>query len=258
MTQDLCYLSASEIQKGLRERRFSAVELSEAVLKRIDRLNPTLGAFQTLLATDSILAARHSDLRHADGSPSGPLDGVPICLSDLARVRDTACTWGSPLAVDAVERTDGAQVGRLREEGVTLVGKTRVAEFALGSVSEGALAGPVRNPWNLDHHVAGPSGGAGAAVAAGLATLALDFDHYGAVRLAAGSSGVFGFTAGRRRVPHVVAHGRNYSDMALMRTGIISRSVEDAATLLQIIAQPDVRDTFADQTLPAHFAERLH
>ena len=242
---DLCALSAVELLEAYRKHELSPVEVTRAVLERIERLNPKLNAFCFLSQEESLQEARESEKRWLAGQPRGLLDGVPASIKDLILTRGWPTLRGSK-TVDAKGpwNDDAPATARLREHGAILLGKTTTPEFGWKGVTDGPLTGITRNPWNPQKTPGGSSGGAAAAVAAGMGPLAVGTDGGGSIRIPCSFTGVFGLKATFGRVPAwplspfgTVAH-----------VGPITRSVADAALMLDVIALPDARDWHA---LPA-------
>ena len=241
MSTDLCLLSATELVEGYRTRTLSPVEVAQAVLARMERLNPTLNAF--VLVSERLLEeARESEARWQKGAPRGLLDGVPVSIKDLLLAKDWPTLRGSKTIDPAGPWNDDAPVvARLREHGALFLGKTSTPEFGWKGVTDSPLNGITRNPWNTAMTPGGSSGGAAAALAAGMGPLALGTDGGGSIRIPCGFTGLFGLKPSFGRVPAwplspfgTVAH-----------VGPMTRSVADAALLLNVIALPDARDWHA-------------
>ena len=238
---EICHWSAGALLEAYRRRTLSPVEAAGAVLARIEALNPRLNAF--CLVSDRIMSeAKASEERWTAGAPKGLLDGVPVSVKDLLLTRGWPTLRGSKTIDPQGPWTDDAPaVARLREHGALLLGKTTTPEFGWKGVTDSALCGVTRNPWNPAKTPGGSSGGAAAALASGMGPLALGTDGGGSIRIPASFSGVFGLKATFGRVPAwpvspfgTVAH-----------VGPMSRDVADAALLLNVIAQPDARDWHA-------------
>jgi len=235
---ELCALTAVQLLDGFRKRDFSPVEVARAVMKRIDDLNPRFNAF--CLVSDRILEdAKASEARWASGQPMGLLDGVPVSIKDLLLTRGWPTLRGSKTVDPKGPWNDDAPAtARLREHGAVLLGKTTTPEFGWKGVTDSALTGITRNPWNPDKTPGGSSGGAAAAVASGMGPLAVGTDGGGSIRIPCGFTGLFGIKPSFGRVPAwplspfgTVAH-----------VGPMTRSVADAALMLDVLALPDARD----------------
>ena len=179
---ELHWLTASEAAREFAARRLSPVELLNALLARIERLDPKLHAFIRLDADAAMDAARAAETEIAAGRVRGPLHGVPVGIKDIIDVAGLPTTCHSKILVDNVAAADAAVVAKLRQAGAIILGKLSTHEFAIGGPSFDLPFPPARNPWNPDHHPGGSSSGSGAGVCAGLFPLALGSDTGGSVR----------------------------------------------------------------------------
>ncbi|MGH7262745.1 MAG: amidase, partial [Candidatus Rokuibacteriota bacterium] len=171
-TADLCWMPATELAALIRARKLSPVELTDAVLARIDRLNPRLNAFCTVAEDVARQAAKIAEAAVMHGEPLGALHGVPVSVKDVVFTRGIVTTGGSRIFQDFVPEEEAVAVERLRAAGTVILGKTNTPEFGHKAVTDSPLFGSARNPWRLDRTPGGSSGGAGAAVAVGLGPLA--------------------------------------------------------------------------------------
>lgn len=235
----IAYMSAAELAESYRTRRLSPVDVTEALLERIARLEPKLNAFVAVDHEGALAAARKAEARWQTGAPLGPLDGVPASIKDIILTRGLPTRRGSRL-IDPNQpwEEDGPAVARLREAGAVVLGKTTTPEFAAKPVTVSPLTGTTRNPWNPYYTPGGSSGGAGAAVAAGLGPLALGTDAGGSIRIPASLCGVFGHKPSGGRVP--MYPPTPYATLAAF--GPMTRTVADAALMLSAISRPDARD----------------
>ena len=240
--REIAFLTASELVDAYRLKALSPVEVTEALLRRLERLEPEINAF-VLVARDSALAeARAAEARWMNGAPKGLLDGVPVTIKDLFLTSGWPTLRGSTLIRrDQPWEEDGPPVARLREHGAVLLGKTTMPEFGWKALGDSPLTGITRNPWNLAHTPGGSSAGAAAALAAGIGPLALGTDGGGSIRIPCAFSGLPGLKPSFGRVPHyppsvfgLVAHN-----------GPMARSVPDLALLLTVISGADDRDVYA-------------
>ena len=237
--EELAFLSARELAARYRDGSLSPVEATRATLERIAALDTTINAYCLVDGDAAMAAARASEARWRRGAPAGPLDGVPTSIKDIVLTRGWPTLRGSKtIERDRDWADDAPPVARLREHGAVLLGKTTTPEFAMKGVTDSPLTGITRNPWNPDLTPGGSSGGAGAAVAAGMCTLALGTDAGGSIRIPASLCGVFGLKPSYGRVP--VWPPTPFGTFA--STGPMTRSVADAATMLNVIAEPDARD----------------
>ena len=245
MSEELAYLSATEMVERFARKKLSPVEITEAALNRIAWLNPKLNAFLLVDADKALAQARESERRWAAGKPQGLLDGVPVSIKDLVLTKGWPTLRGSR-AVDPNQPwlEDAPAVARLREHGAVILGKTTTPEFGHKGVTDSPLSGITRNPWNLDKTPGGSSGGASAAIAAGLGPLAIGTDGGGSIRIPSSFAGIYGIKPTYGRVPSYPLSPFG----TLSHVGPMTRVVADAALLLTVIAAPDWRDWHA---LPA-------
>jgi len=236
MTQDLTQLGANELLTLYRAKATSPVEVAEAVLARIERLQPHFNAFRAVDPDSALAQARASEARWLRGAPQGPLDGVPAAFKDLLNVQGFPTRKGSLATPDGVQAEDSPPAARLRESGAVILGKTQTAEFGLKALTETKLAGVTPNAWDRRYASGGSSGGAAVAAALGLGPLQIGSDGGGSIRNPASVNGVFGFKPTFGRVAGYPHNG------SLFHIGPITRTVTDAALLLNAIAAPDVRD----------------
>ncbi len=238
-TDEIGYLSATALADAYRRGSLSPVEATRAVLARIDVLNPRLNAFCLIDDEAALRDARASEVRWLRGEPLGPLDGVPVSIKDLILTRGWPTLRGSRTVDPAGPwDTDAPATARLREAGVVLLGKTTTPELGWRASTDSPLSGITRNPWRLDVTPGGSSGGATAAVAAGLGPLAVGTDGGGSVRIPAAFTGTVGLKAQFGRVPAYPLSPMN----SVAHIGPQTRTVEDCAHLLNVLARPDVRD----------------
>lgn len=239
LDEELAFLSARELVARYRDGSLSPVEAARATLERIAALDGTINAYCLVDGDAAMAVARESEARWRRGAAVGPLDGVPTSIKDIVLTRGWPTLRGSKtIERDRDWADDAPPVARLREHGAVLLGKTATPEFAMKGVTDSPLTGITRNPWNPDLTPGGSSGGAGAAVAAGMCTLALGTDAGGSIRIPASFCGVFGLKPSYGRVP--VWPPTPFGTFA--STGPMTRSVADAATMLNAIAEPDARD----------------
>jgi Asp-tRNA(Asn)/Glu-tRNA(Gln) amidotransferase A subunit family amidase len=232
-------LPATELAARIRRREASPVEVTEAVLARMERLDGRLGAFCTPTPELARAMARAAEAAVMRGEPLGPLHGVPVSIKDMTWTKGIRTTRGSRLFADFVPEEDPPVVERLRAAGAVILGKTNTPEFGWKGATENLLFPPTRNPWRLERTAGGSSGGAAAAVAAGLGPLATGTDGAGSIRIPAAFCGIVGHKPSFGRVPVYPAP----LDVAV--TGPMARTVRDAALLLDVLAGPDERDRFS-------------
>ena len=235
---DLPYASIRELGQRFRARTLSPVELTTALLRRIDALEPRLHTFVTVTAERALADAKAAEAALGRGDP-GPLLGIPVGYKDLYATRGIPTTAGSALLADWVPAADATCVTRLQNAGCVMLGKLITHEFAWGIQTPEHRFKPARNPWNLEHIPGGSSSGSGAALAAGLCVGALGSDTGGSIRGPASFSGIVGLkpTYGRCSRAGVVT-----LSWTLDHTGPMARTVEDCAYLLAALAGHDPLD----------------
>jgi len=238
-TTDIAYMPAAEMAAAISEKKLSPVEVVEAILSRIEQVNPRVNAYCTLVADSALERARQAESAVMKGAELGPLHGVPVSIKDLMNTRGVRTTLGSRIYEHFVPGEDDIVVERLQAAGSIMVGKTNTPEFGFMGLTDNSLFGPTRNPWNLGRHAGGSSGGAAAAVAAGMGPLAVGSDGGGSIRIPSSFCGVFGLKPSYGRVPK----GPGVPDwQTLSHTGPITRTVADAALMMEVIAGRDDRD----------------
>jgi aspartyl-tRNA(Asn)/glutamyl-tRNA(Gln) amidotransferase subunit A len=241
--------------EDLRARRVSAVELATQAIARIERHNAALGAFITITADQALEEARQADRDFAAGIDRGPLQGIPIALKDLFATRGIRTTAGSRVYESFVPDYDATVVERLRAAGAVMLGKLNMHEMAYGITSANPHFGPVRNPWNPEHSPGGSSGGSAAAVATGMVYMAMGTDTGGSIRIPAAFCGTVGIkpTYGRVSRFGVLPLGWTLDHM-----GPLTRTVRDAALVLNAIAGRDSRDPTASRRPVPDFVPEPH
>src|SRR5215470_7880254 len=252
-TADLCDLGIAELGRRYRSREVSPVDVATAHLARIDRLDKTLNSYVTVTPEQALTEARAAEAAIGRGG-AGPLAGIPVAYKDLYATRGVRTTAGSALLADWVPDHDSTCVTRLSRAGMVMLGKLITHEFAFGIQFPGHRFPPARNPWNLDHIPGGSSSGSGAALAAGLTVGALGSDTGGSIRGPAAFCAIVGLKPTYGRVSRA---GVVTLSWTLDHTGPMTRTVEDAALILQALAGYDPADPASSREPVADYSARL-
>ncbi|MER6557150.1 amidase [Streptomyces sp. NPDC001027] len=256
MTDLLWEMSATELATAYRTREVSPVEAVQAVLARIEAVDPVVNAFVTTVPEQALAAARAAEHRFVN-EPAEDLPallGIPVSVKDLTDTAGVRTTYGSVHYKDHVPDRDTVGWARLKAAGAVLVGKTCTPEFGMLGVTESPLTGTTNNPWNPATTAGGSSGGAAAAVAAGCAPLAWGSDGGGSIRIPASCCGVVGLKASMGRIP---VHGEGDVYGSVDTSGPLTRTVTDCALMLQATAGPDLRDPLSLPASPTPFTDAL-
>jgi Asp-tRNA(Asn)/Glu-tRNA(Gln) amidotransferase A subunit family amidase len=236
---ELCYMPAMELGGAIRSKQVSPVEVVDAVLARIERLNPRLNAYCTVTAAAARAAAKEAEAAVMRGDALGMLHGIPVSIKDLVATKGVRTTHGSKLYEQFIPDDDAPVVERLKGAGAIILGKTNTPEFGHKAITDNRIFGPSRNPWSLEHTPGGSSGGAAAAVATGLGPLAVGTDAGGSIRIPASCCAIFGLKPTLGLVPYAPTFGGLET---LSHTGPMTRTVRDAALMLSSMVGADPRD----------------
>jgi amidase len=236
--QTLAFTSAVDLRRLIAERAVSPVEVVEALLQRIDRVNPIVNAVVTVAADQALAAAREAEAAVQRGDALGALHGVPVSIKDLTPTAGIRTTHGSRLFAEHVPTLDALEVTRLKQAGAIIFGKTNTPEFGSGPNTLNVLFGGTRNPWDLERSAGGSSGGAAVALACGLGPLAQGSDLGGSLRIPASLCGVIGFRTSPGRIP---IYPKGWTSDPFSVTGPMARTVRDTALMLSVMAGPDDR-----------------
>lgn len=244
---EICSMDAVTLAGLVRAKKLSPVEVTDAVLARMDRLEPVLHAFCTPTPEIARKAAKDIEKRIMAGEDVGPLAGVPWGCKDLICTAGIRTASGSFAYADFVPDEDDVVVERMRNAGAVILGKTNVPEFGYSGVGHNPLFPTTRNPWNTELTPGGSSAGSGAAVASGMGPFSIGSDGGGSVRIPSSFSGLYGLKASMGRVPlYPGVKDERYPGVssweALEHIGPMSRTVADSALMLSVIAGPDDRD----------------
>jgi aspartyl-tRNA(Asn)/glutamyl-tRNA(Gln) amidotransferase subunit A len=247
--EDLCFTPASVLGAAIRQKKVSPVEVINAVYARLHKINPRINAFCTLTEEQARLTAKEAEAAVMRGDHLGALHGVPVSIKDVFLTRGVRTMFGSRIRENYVPDEDAPPVAKLVAAGAIPIGKTTTPEFAFKGVTDSPVTGITRNPWDPNKTSGGSSGGAGAAVAAGLAPIALGSDGGGSIRVPSSFNGIFGLKPSFGRVAYYPS-----PPVPLVHAGPMARTVRDAALMLNVIAGPDERDLLS---LPADGADYL-
>jgi aspartyl-tRNA(Asn)/glutamyl-tRNA(Gln) amidotransferase subunit A len=238
-TDEIAGLTATELLDRFRARDLSPVDATEAALQRIEALNDRVNAFCLVDQASALSDARASEERWRRGEPRGLLDGVPVSIKDIFLTKGWPTLRGSRLvSADQDWSEDAPSVARLRAQGAVLIGKTTTPELGWKGVTDSPLHGITRNPWNIERTSGGSSGGSAAAVALGMGPLSVGTDGGGSVRIPAAFCGGFALKPTYGRIPVYPASPFG----TLAHAGPMTRTVEDAALMMEVLALPDSRD----------------
>jgi amidase len=239
MSDEICFMTATELVQRIRERSLSAREVMDAHLAQIERINPVVNAIPTLVEPEvAQLLADEADRRLAQGEDVGPLHGLPVAHKDTEDTAGMRTTYGSPIYADHVPARDTLMVQRIVAAGALRLGKTNVPEWAAGSQTFNPVFGATLNPYDTTKTCGGSSGGAAVALACGMVPIADGSDLGGSLRNPGNFNNVIGFRPSPGRVPGWPA-AMGWQSLAVK--GPLARTVQDAALLLSVIAGPDRR-----------------
>ncbi len=251
---ELHLLDLSEASRAVQKKEVSPVELTQACLARIEKLNPTLNAFIAVTDTAALEDARKAEAEIARGEWKGPLHGIPLAVKDLVETAGVKTTAASAVLKDNVPNADAEVIRRLKLAGAILLGKLNLHEFAYGGSGIIGHFGPARNPWNTAHVTGGSSSGSAAAVAACLCFGAIGTDTAGSIRLPAACCGITGL---KPTYGLVSARGVIPLSWSLDHVGPMARTAADAALILQAIAAYDPHDVGSQKFPPVYYPSAI-
>jgi Asp-tRNA(Asn)/Glu-tRNA(Gln) amidotransferase A subunit family amidase len=236
---DLCYLSATDALALFRKKKLSPVDLMKALIARAERVNPKVNCFADRYFDEGLEQAKASEARYMKrGAKTAPLDGIPLAVKDAQRVAGKRTTQGSLVFKDWVDDHSDPMIERLQNAGAIVFARTTTPEFCLSGITASRIWGVTRNPWNTDWGPGGSSGGSGAALAAGLTTLATGTDIGGSIRIPAACCGIVGFKPPHGRNPD----GPPANFDRFNHCGPMTRTVADAALMQNITSGPHPLD----------------
>jgi aspartyl-tRNA(Asn)/glutamyl-tRNA(Gln) amidotransferase subunit A len=243
MSDDLAFLSATELLRLYRAKKLSPVAVTEAAISRLETYEAALNAFVLYDPESALDAARASEARWQKGAPQGLLDGVPVAIKDTQLTRGWPRLVGSKtIDPNQAWKEDAPSVEGLRRENAVFIGKTTTPEFGWKPLTDSPLTGVTRNPWNVERTPGGSSGGSAAALAIGVCPIAIGTDAGGSIRIPAAFSGVFGLKPTFGKVA-VYPPSAAFGDVS--HVGPMSRTVADAALMLDAMKGPDSRDWYS-------------
>src|ERR1043166_9151357 len=253
-SSELPLLDLSDVSRAVQKKEVSPVELPQACLARIEKLNPKLNAFITITGTAALEDARKAEAEITRGEWKGPLHGIPLAVKDLVETAGVKTTAASAVLKDNIPAADAEVIRRLKLAGAILLGKLNLHEFAYGGSGIIGHFGPARNPWNTAHITGGSSSGSAAAVAAGLCYGAIGTDTAGSIRLPAACCGITGI---KPSYGLVSTRGIIPLSWSLDHVGPMARTAADAAIMLQAIAYYDAHDIYCQRFPPVFYPSAI-
>jgi Asp-tRNA(Asn)/Glu-tRNA(Gln) amidotransferase A subunit family amidase len=254
MSDDIVFESATTLAADIRSGELSPVTVVDAFLDRIDDADDDVNAWVTVCREQAREQAREAERAVERGDDLGPLHGVPVAIKDLTELEGVGLTYGAPPFADYVAERDAVVVKRLKAAGAIPLGKTNTPEFGLRTITDNQLVGPTGTPFDTDRTAGGSSGGSAAAVASGMAPIAEGSDAGGSIRIPAAFCHAVGLKPSYGRVPVDSRPNAFGSHTPMTHEGPIARTVEDAATMLDVLAGADGRDPFSIPTDAESFA----
>lgn len=248
---ELCYIPATDALRRFRDKTLSPVELMKAVIGRAEQVESNVGAFTQTYFEEALDAAAEAEINYERGN-ARPLEGLPVAIKEDKGVSGKPTTAGSMVFKDSVAGSDALPVERIKKAGGIIHARTNVCEMGTAGITGGRIQGPTRNPWNPEYNTGGSSGGAAAALACGMTTLANGSDYCGSIRIPASSCGVVGFKPPRGRNPVSAFFNLDWYD----HDGPMARSVADCALLQNAMSGRHPGDLFSlkdEEKLPLEF-----
>ncbi len=256
MSSELAFIPAWKLLERINSKDLSPVEITQYFLDRIEQLNPRLNAFLTVCGEEALTAAKKAEQKLVKGEATGSLHGLPVPVKDLNVTKGIRTTRGSIAYKDSVPDEDDIIVERIKAAGGIVIGKTNTPEFGHRGTTENMISAPCRNPWDTDRTPGGSSGGAAAALAAGMCSIATGSDGGGSIRIPASFSGLYGIKPTQGRVARLYPSPGGWGQFG--QNGPLSRNVRDSVLLLSVMAGPDDRDPTCLQELPPNFNDAFN
>jgi len=234
--------SVVQLVQRIRGRELSPIELVKDCISRIDYLQPELNAFTEVCTEDALSDAREAERKILQGEKLGPLHGIPFAVKDLLLTKGVTTTFGSYMYQNNIPTVDALSIGRLKQAGAILIGKTTTSEFGHKAITDSPLFGATRNPWNIDRTSGGSSGGSAVAVAAGMCPMAVGTDGGGSIRIPSSCCGIVGLKPTLGQVPHPQSPDVFGS---LLHIGPMARTVSDVALIFDVMSGIDEGDPYS-------------
>lgn len=253
---EIYFMSACDLVEKIKIQEFSSLEITEAIIERIEEINPIINAYCTTTFELALEMAKKSDKALKKGKPVEKLHGVPFSIKDLIETKGIRTTYGCKIFENFIPYKDELVVKRLKKSGAIILGKTNTPCFGSKGVTDNVIFGTTRNPWNLERTPGGSSGGAAAAIASGLGPLALGSDGLGSIRAPCCFCGVYGLKPSFGRIPHNGKRTGGIID-TFASDGPIVRCVKDAALMLDVMAGEDDSDRYSLPKPNVSFLEKL-
>lgn len=254
---DICFMSAVDMLEKIKNQELKSQEITETVIKRIERVNPSINAFCTPTFDLAREMAKKSDEKVKKNQKLGKIEGIPTSLKDEYLTKGIRTTFGSKLFENFVPLEDDIIVKRLKEDGCVILGKTNLPAFGYKGVTDNKIFGATKNPWDIERTPGGSSGGAAAAAASGISPLALGSDGGGSIRIPSSLSGVYGIKPTFGRIPHDIM-ATSGAIGTLVHKGPLVRYVRDAALLLDVIVGEDSIDRYSLPKPSYSFLKKLN
>ncbi|MFX1379184.1 MAG: amidase [Promethearchaeota archaeon] len=254
--EEICYMSAFDLEDKIKTQEISSQEITEIVIERIEKINPIINAYCTPTFDWARETAKKADDAVKNGDKLGILHGIPISVKDEMPIKGIRTTFGSKLYENNIPTEDDACVERLKNAGAVILGKTNMSPFGFIAVTNNLIFGETRNPWNLKRTSGGSSGGAAASIASGLGYIALGADGGGSIRIPSCFCGTYGIKPSFGRVPVYPTQGVHFE--SLIHYGSIVRYVIDAALMLDAIKGPHHGDMYSLPHQNINYSEKVN
>ncbi|MFX1339582.1 MAG: amidase [Promethearchaeota archaeon] len=253
--EDICFMSAWDMAEKIRTQELTSLEITEAIIERIEKINPIINAYCTTSFDLAREMAKKADNTFKKGEKLGLLYGIPTSIKDLIETKGIRTTFGSKIYENHIPEEDNMTVKKLKEAGIVLLGKTNTPEDGHKAVTDNLIFGESKNPWKLDRTCGGSSGGAAAAVASGLGPLALGSDGGGSIRIPSCFCGIYGLKPNFGRIARKFRH---LAFCTMSHYGPIVRYVKDAALMLDVMAGSDPIDKYSIPQPDVSFLKALN